>query len=537
MLSRRTGRSPYPNPNPQQQTRNGGKRVTYDEALSTLQSLFPVMEKDAISIVLQAHSLDVERTIDALLSMSIEGDESQAGGGGDADDDEGNGYIQRETGTEIQYNNNSSTSSTTSTDNNHIHHNNIESNSTDYGKQEQKQHKQQRQRKKRRVRVELPSDFLRVPGYPNGYNNKGKVSESRRTKTSTGRSTVLHGERTQDELEQIMTDEQLALILQDELFLNEVASMMSQEEDNNDAYFWNTNGNSRSDSSRRNNGQQSTFNSNSNSNATNQSSPSFNMNLAAMGDGMKKRISAMYASFKNRNTDSRSRGGISQNISSSRSQTNQLHQSNIKNKDGAFTPLMSPEEDSDEDDEEEVIFFGSTSKGRGKHYNGKASFGGLEMSDLTMSPSKLSNSTKQGMRISGSDYTPSRGPGGDRSKSTMNSPNIVRVDQSNTKKSLAHGPWEAGESDEDEEEMGFDGFAIGGKGNKTHFNDQRQEINTESLMESSDESEDEAAIYNKYNYKPKKSSPIKGLLSTTGSYKNKDNETSRQSLHQHQNLL
>lgn len=205
------------------------------------------------------------------------------------------------------------------------------------------------------------------------------------------------------------------------------------------------------------------------------------------------------------------------------------------------------------------FFFGSTSKGNGKAYNGKASFGGVELSDFTMSPSKYSRdyNSKQGIGMSGSNSTPSRGPGGNRSKFGMNSPNVVRVDQSKSERDLAHGPWDGEDSDEEEEEMAFDGFAIGTKAGKRSTNstlissfpngsnstsvnpsfaNKEGEINTESLMESSDESEEESAIYSKYNYKPKKS-PTKRMLSNTSSSRNVHNETSRQSLHQHQNLL
>merc|ERR1712070_616688 len=113
---------------------------------------------------------------------------------------------------------------------------------------------------------------------------------------------------------------------------------------------------------------------------TNTQSPSFNINLAAMGDGMKRRLGSMYASFQNKNNP---RGNMR---NSSRNQPSTDHR-----------PLISANRDAEDDEEEEVIFFGSKSSGNKYHrgqslgagtYNGKASFGGVEMSDLSLSPSK-----------------------------------------------------------------------------------------------------------------------------------------------------
>jgi len=490
---------------------NGSKRVTYEEALTTLHSLFPNMEKDVISCVLQANNLGVETTIDALLSMSLEGEITKTEPENSWDDEE------RSNREAVDFHNTDDKNSKLSLSNTASNHSS--SSTRDINT------KTKSQRKKRKVRVELPDNFLRVPGYPNGYGSR-KGRESRRNKTTESQKN--------DEELQIMTDEQLALILQDELFLNEVETMMRQEDGYQTSHLNNVNRNTVASNNSMRNG------------------TSFNMNLAAMGDGMKKRISAMYSSFKNRNTGNTTEGQENSLLS----QTNPPYQnSNKSNKNSDLVPLMSPEEDSD-DDEEEVIFFGSTSKGSGKAYNGKASFGGVELSDFTMSPSKYSrdyNST-QGIGMSGSNSTPSRGPGGNRSK-FANSPNVVRVDQSKSERNLAHGPWDGEDSDEEEEEMAFDGFAIGTKtgkrstnstlinsfsnsSNSTNVNpsfaNKEGEINTESLMESSDESEEESAIYSKYNYKPKKS-PTKRLLSNTSS--NRNANTSRQSLHQHQNLL
>ena len=537
----------------------GGKRVSYDEALSTLQSLFPNMEKDAISCVLEAHHLHVDQTIDALLAMSMDGQMSTEDNNFSGSTNDIDNFI---VGNDVSNN------STTDTNNNNVNNsnnNNISSStltsfsSTSTNTNVNQKQARRQQRKKRKVRVELPSDFLRVPGYSNGYGS-GKRRESHRKRST-------EHEKNDEELQQIMTDEQLALILQDELFLNEVEAMMR----NQGGYYQTShldNVNRNAIAGNLNNNNSNSRNIGQNPSNSGQTSSSFNMNLAAMGDGMKKRISAMYASFKNRNT-SRSRGNSEENLSSSSSpHISQLHQDRNKGKkNSALVPLMSPEEDSD-DDEEEVIFFGSNTKGNGKHYNGKASFGGVEMSDFTLSPSKVSRENNlnskqgQGLGMSGSNYTPSRGPGGSRSKLGINSPNIVRVDQTNTNRGLAHGPWDGGDSDEEEEEMGLDGFTIGAKGSKKSntninlstnlnseknnrsdnpsFTNQKDEINTDSLMESSDESDQEAAIYSKYNYKPKKS-PLKGLLSNSNSssspHKNANNQTSRQSLHENQNLL
>lgn len=259
--------------------------ISFEEAVDSLSSMFPTWDRDTLEALLSANENHLENTIENIFSMQ---DVYQTSSSSTSNVTQGQTYMDK-----FENKNNKNNSRATESKFNNDYRENKDG--------------------KRGIKVTLPDDFLRPPSF-----NRGNRSNSGPINALT------------------IGDEQLALMLQNEIFKNQVESTLGND------FMQGI----RSENTQRNRQQSSFSNQSRQPSQQSEGIPDMGIlkGLSSMGEAAKRSLTQLALQFSN----------------STSSNTNNRGSSETRG-------LVSYQGDDDDDDESEVINFDTNVNRRGAH--------------------------------------------------------------------------------------------------------------------------------------------------------------------------
>jgi hypothetical protein len=291
--------------------------ISFEEAVDSLSSMFPNWERDTLEALLSANDNHVENTIENIFSM--EEVQQTPNCTTTATVTQGTTYMDK-----FEENNNNNNNNQSHFNNNNNNRNNNRSNNRVNGTKSNNESYRDNNNGKRGMKINLPHDFLRPPSF-----NSGNIIRDNSNSSGPVNSLTIG-------------DEQLALMLQNEIFKHQVESTLGND-------FIQGFHSDTSQHMRNNNRQQTSF-----SNQSRQPPPQSEgipdmgilKGLSSMGEAAKRSLTQLALQFSNStsNTTNRDRGS------------------------GETRGLVSAYQDGDDDDDEsEVINFDTSVNRRGGH--------------------------------------------------------------------------------------------------------------------------------------------------------------------------